>query len=88
MICMAMSGNGAMIGMDLIPKRISPTQSAPEVAKSAFAEVVLISIKKLVCGPHSGAWIHPKVLTDCLAFASPEPSSCLFQSSTFPKASL
>ena len=64
MICMAMSGNGAVIGMALITKAMSLTQSGLKVVKNAFAEAVPISMMKLACELPSEAWKLPIAQTD------------------------
>jgi hypothetical protein len=85
---MAMFGNGAMIGMALIPKAMSLTQAGLKVDKSVFAGALPISMTKLACGLHSGEWMLPIVQTDCLAFASQEQSKNIVNSRNFTAISL
>ncbi len=88
MTCMAMFGNGAVIGMALILKGMLSTPPGPKVVKNAFAGALPISMTKLAYGLHSGAWMLPIVQTDCLAFASQEQSKNIFNSRNFTAISL
>ena len=76
---MAMSGNGAMIGMALIPKGMLSTPPGLKVAKNAFAGALPTSMTKRAYGLHSVEWMLPIVQTDCLAFASQEAFNYLYR---------